>query len=180
MKLLLLCEQKLLIENGGKLEVQLKELGSKLESPLSAKDIIVKLLKALISTLLNPTVNSDDASFDSSGSAGSIDVGEKKGGCCRGIENLELWGVAVKWGSDFKFNSSVECCQACNAMCTGNDGPCLCDTWVFCGNKEACGSRFGEDFGFEGIASVRCHITRMTSWCNARDARIGFILPAWI
>ncbi|KAE8692992.1 hypothetical protein F3Y22_tig00110819pilonHSYRG00127 [Hibiscus syriacus] len=29
-------------------------------------------------------------------------------------------------------------------MCTGNDGPCLCDTWVFCGNKEAYGSRFGE------------------------------------
>ncbi|KAG2315261.1 hypothetical protein Bca52824_018383 [Brassica carinata] len=29
-------------------------------------------------------------------------------------------------------------------MCSGNDGPCLCDTWVFCGNKEACGSKFGE------------------------------------
>ncbi|MCD7470737.1 hypothetical protein HAX54_010838 [Datura stramonium] len=29
-------------------------------------------------------------------------------------------------------------------MCTGNHGPCLCDTWVFCGNKEACGDKFGE------------------------------------
>ncbi|KAF5734258.1 hypothetical protein HS088_TW16G00705 [Tripterygium wilfordii] len=29
-------------------------------------------------------------------------------------------------------------------MCTGDDGPCLCDTWVFCGNREACGSQFGQ------------------------------------
>lgn len=69
------------------------------------------------------------------------------GECCQGIENLELWGAAVKWGSEFKFNTSKECCEACKAMCTGNDGPCLCDTWVFCGNKDACGSRFGEVSG---------------------------------
>lgn len=31
-------------------------------------------------------------------------------------------------------------------------------------------------FGFEGIANVRCHITRMTLWCNAKDARIGKFL----
>ena len=68
----------------------------------------------------------------------------ENGECCRGIENLELWGAAVKWGSEFKFNSSEECCKACKAMCTGNDGPCLCDTWVFCGNQKACGSKFGE------------------------------------
>ncbi|KAF9687538.1 hypothetical protein SADUNF_Sadunf02G0103900 [Salix dunnii] len=30
------------------------------------------------------------------------------GGRCRGIEKLELWGAAVKWGSDHKFNSSEE------------------------------------------------------------------------
>jgi len=72
-------------------------------------------------------------------------VGEKNGGgCCRGIENLELWGSAVKWGSEFKFNTSQECCNSCKSMCTGKDGPCLCDTWVFCGNREACGSKFGE------------------------------------
>ncbi|GMN48304.1 hypothetical protein TIFTF001_017478 [Ficus carica] len=61
--------------------------------------------------------------------------------CCRGIEHLELWGEAVKWGSDFKVNSSEQCCLACKEMC---DGPCLCDSWVFCGNRQACGSRFGE------------------------------------
>ena len=71
-------------------------------------------------------------------------AGEENGACCRGIENMELWGNAVKWGSDFKFNSSEECCKACKAMCSGNDGPCLCDSWVFCGNREACGSKFGE------------------------------------
>lgn len=61
--------------------------------------------------------------------------------CCRGIEHLELWGEAVKWGSDFKVNSSEQCCLACKEMC---DGPCLCDSWVFCGNRQACGPRFGE------------------------------------
>ncbi|OMO95793.1 hypothetical protein CCACVL1_05268 [Corchorus capsularis] len=99
---------------------------------------------AVVSTLLNPGVNSQSSSFESLEVAGSGDLGEKKGECCRGIDNLELWGPAVKWGSEFKFNSSVECCQACKTMCNGNDGPCLCDTWVFCGNREACGSRFGE------------------------------------
>ncbi|GER28848.1 peptidyl-prolyl cis-trans isomerases [Striga asiatica] len=66
------------------------------------------------------------------------------GDCCKGIENLELWGAAVKWGSEFKLNSSQQCCQACKDMCTGNQGPCLCDSWVFCGNKEVCGEKFGE------------------------------------
>ncbi|KAG1354367.1 DNA excision repair protein ERCC-4 [Cocos nucifera] len=64
--------------------------------------------------------------------------------CCRGVEHLELWGAAVKWGTDHKFNTSRECCLACKAMCGGLDGPCLCDSWVFCGDKERCGSKFGE------------------------------------
>lgn len=71
-------------------------------------------------------------------------LGEENGGCCRGMDNLELWGSAVKWGSEFKFNSSEDCCKACKGMCSGNEGPCLCDSWVFCGNKEACGPKFGE------------------------------------
>ncbi|KZV58575.1 hypothetical protein F511_11909 [Dorcoceras hygrometricum] len=71
-------------------------------------------------------------------------MGQKGGDCCGGIEGVELWGSAVKWGTDFKFNTSGECCKACMAMCTGTDGPCLCDTWVFCENKEACGEKFGE------------------------------------
>lgn len=83
-------------------------------------------------------------------------VGEKTGGgCCRGIEDLELWGSAVKWGSDFKFNTSEGCCNACKAMCTGKDGPCLCDSWVFCGNRENCGSKFGEVY----------HLIRRVGFC---------------
>lgn len=80
------------------------------------------------------------------GNGGGVegDLGAENGVCCRGIANLELWGAAVKWGSEFKFNSSEECCKACKGMCSGGDGPCLCDTWVFCGNREACGSKFGE------------------------------------
>ena len=29
-------------------------------------------------------------------------------------------------------------------MCNGNDGSFLCDTWVFCGNREACGPKIIE------------------------------------
>ncbi|XP_050227460.1 uncharacterized protein LOC126677063 [Mercurialis annua] len=100
----------------------------------------------VLSVILNPNTsftNSDSKSLvlkeKSFGS--NVDDG---GECCRGIENLELWGDAVKWGSEFKLSSAKDCCQACKAMCNGNDGPCLCDSWVFCGNKESCGSQFGE------------------------------------
>lgn len=77
------------------------------------------------------------------GVLGTEEKEEEEEVCCRGIDHLELWGAAVKWGSDFKVNSSKECCMACKAMC-GGDGSCSCDSWVFCGNPEACGPRFGE------------------------------------
>lgn len=57
---------------------------------------------------------------------------------------MELWGSAVKWGTDHKFNDSKDCCNACKSMCSGEDGPCLCDSWVFCGDRERCGEKFGE------------------------------------
>ncbi|KAJ6955101.1 hypothetical protein NC652_006519 [Populus alba x Populus x berolinensis] len=69
---------------------------------------------------------------------------DTNGDCCRGIEHLELWGDAVKWGSEFKVNSSKDCCLACKGMCSDDSGPCLCDSWVFCGDKLACGDQFGE------------------------------------
>ncbi|BAT83468.1 hypothetical protein LR48_Vigan03g034200 [Vigna angularis] len=72
------------------------------------------------------------------------DEGPKEEQCCRGVENLELWGEAVKWGSEFVLNSSEECCMACKRMCNGEGGPCLCNSWVYCGDREACGPRFGE------------------------------------
>uniref|UniRef100_A0A1D1XUQ3 Peptidyl-prolyl cis-trans isomerase-like 3 n=1 Tax=Anthurium amnicola TaxID=1678845 RepID=A0A1D1XUQ3_9ARAE len=78
------------------------------------------------------------------GAAGEEDAEEERGDCCRGVENLELWGSAVKWGTDFKFNTSRECCKACKAMCHGGDGPCLCDSWVFCGDREKCKDKFGQ------------------------------------
>ncbi|XP_020203187.1 uncharacterized protein LOC109788774 isoform X2 [Cajanus cajan] len=64
--------------------------------------------------------------------------------CCRGVEHLELWGDAVKWGSEFRLNSSEECCMACKRTCSGEGGACLCNSWVYCGDREACGPRFGE------------------------------------
>lgn len=81
---------------------------------------------------------------DSDGINLERDNGNAGSQCCRGIPNLELWGPAVKWGTDHKFNSSEECCEACKAMCSVEDESCLCDSWVFCGNPKSCGSRFGE------------------------------------
>lgn len=107
-----------------------------------------------MSTVMRPSSFSADSLGNdddgSSGVHGGNSKVEKSGGgdCCKGIPNMELWGAAVKWGTDFKFNSSDQCCKACKAMCTGKDGPCLCDSWVFCGNKEACGEKFGEVSSF--------------------------------
>lgn len=73
------------------------------------------------------------------------DLARNEGECCKGIEKLELWGDAVKWGAEFRLNSSEECCKACKSMCRDDDGgSCLCNSWVFCGDREACGPRFGE------------------------------------
>lgn len=99
------------------------------------------IVYAVFSTLLRPQDHTLDSAVPSRDHS-RVDGGG--GGCCRGVDNLELWGPAVKWGTDFKFDSPGECCKACKAMCSGDDGPCLCDTWVFCGNKEACGPKFGE------------------------------------
>ncbi|KAF2299189.1 hypothetical protein GH714_030931 [Hevea brasiliensis] len=128
-------------------------MGRRLNDPEASRFTSLTLLLlgfiscALFYTILSLVLNAS-ANFTNSGSE-SLDLIEESsegndGGCCRGIDNLELWGAAVKWGSEFKFNSSRACCEACKAMCHGNDGPCLCDTWVFCGNKETCGSKFGE------------------------------------
>lgn len=73
------------------------------------------------------------------------DLRSKEQECCRGIEHLELWGDAVKWGTGFRFNSSDDCCKACKAKCR-DDEPCLCNSWVFCGDRKVCGPRFGEVF----------------------------------
>ncbi|OWM86375.1 hypothetical protein CDL15_Pgr021461 [Punica granatum] len=107
-----------------------------------------------MSNVRRPTTHSSASSshFDDNGDGdygfykmATADEASGGGGeCCRGIEHLELWGPAVKWGANFKLNSPAECCRACEAMCGGNGGPCLCDSWVFCGDREACGSQFGE------------------------------------
>lgn len=104
------------------------------------------LVYAVVSAVVTTRGTSSDLEHGSLVENGEAvgNLGGGNRGCCRGIENLELWGAAVKWGSEFKFNNSEDCCNACKAMCTGKDGPCLCDTWVFCGNRETCGSKFGE------------------------------------
>uniref|UniRef100_A0A7N0VL40 PPIase cyclophilin-type domain-containing protein n=1 Tax=Kalanchoe fedtschenkoi TaxID=63787 RepID=A0A7N0VL40_KALFE len=105
------------------------------------------LVYAFLSVVLKPDNSSSISEFDHLGgdkNGNLVGSGGQNGGCCRGIEHLELWGAAVKWGSEFKVDTAEQCCHACKGMCSGDDGPCLCDSWVFCGNKEACGPKFGE------------------------------------
>jgi len=95
----------------------------------------------------------------------SVEIeGPTEGQCCQGVEHLELWGDAVKWGSEFMLNSSEECCMACKRMCTGEGGPCLCNSWVYCGDKEACGPRFGEvSLHFFWFATARFNLSYVAS-----------------
>lgn len=69
--------------------------------------------------------------------------GELTSDCCRGTEHLELWGKVVKSGSNHFVNTSEECCNACKDMCP-DDSPCLCNSWVFCGDRRLCKDKFGE------------------------------------
>ncbi|CAL4928549.1 unnamed protein product [Urochloa decumbens] len=65
--------------------------------------------------------------------------------CCRGVEGLELWGPAVKWGSNHRLPSAAACCASCKAMCPHPEGgACRCDSWVFCGDERRCKDRLGE------------------------------------
>ncbi|XP_038895647.1 uncharacterized protein LOC120083824 isoform X2 [Benincasa hispida] len=93
---------------------------------------------------IRPTSVEVSSTSDFVNNGGFFKSGENSEECCRGIDHLELWGDAVKWGSDFKLNSSRECCLACKAMCDDQIGRCLCDSWVFCGDAKACGPNFGE------------------------------------
>lgn len=97
------------------------------------------VLKSTGNTAINQVL---DLVENDSGGSGAEEIEEEV--CCRGFEHLELWGDAVKWGAKHKMNSSRECCMACKGMCGSNGGPCLCNSWVFCGNRDACGPRFGE------------------------------------
>ncbi|KAM2565066.1 hypothetical protein TB1_007745 [Malus domestica] len=86
--------------------------------------LVVLVSCALVYTFVSAVLKPSDASSFSEGfselesltlveKGGGVGVkGESGGGCCRRTENLELWGAAVKWGSEFKFSSSEECCKA--------------------------------------------------------------------
>ena len=73
------------------------------------------LVYAFLFAVLRPRVDSLVLKLDASTLVGEnrrsgTEVGRDR--CCKEIKNLELWGLAVKWGSNFKFNSSKECCMA--------------------------------------------------------------------
>lgn len=51
----------------------------------------------------------------------------------------ELPGDVVQWGADHKQTTAAACCAACKAQHAQG-----CNTWVYCGNASACGTRHRE------------------------------------
>lgn len=102
--------------------------------------------------------------------------------CCRGIEGLELWGPAVKWGSNHRLPSAAACCASCKAMCPHpEDDACRCDSWVFCGDERRCKDRLGEVspsvsnsqfpfFIYPSVSSARCLLL------HHRSSTLGLLL----
>ncbi|KAF3320073.1 hypothetical protein FCM35_KLT22321 [Carex littledalei] len=43
---------------------------------------------------------------------------------------------------------------ASKAACPGPGNQCLCNTWVFCGDKDQCKDKFGENAQFTGLAVI--------------------------
>ncbi|XP_076916827.1 uncharacterized protein LOC143576674 [Bidens hawaiensis] len=70
---------------------------------------------------------------------------QESDGCCQGLEGVQLWGHDVN-GNPLRFDSANDCCKACIATChnNGHSGPCLCDSWSFCGDKESCTDSYGK------------------------------------
>ena len=112
------------------------------DGPRGARPILVVILIAAAATLLALAYSSFPSASRATTASSSMAVAPTDDGCCRGLEGRELWGPAVKWGSDHRLLSAAACCESCKAMCKAND--CRCDSWVFCGDKKRCGQRFGE------------------------------------
>lgn len=68
---------------------------------------------------------------------------ETGSGLCQGIQNWELWGPATLAGDKNKQPSAEKCCASCRARCE-TAAMCRCDSWVYCGDKEACKGQFQE------------------------------------
>ena len=50
---------------------------------------------------------------------------------CNKLENTEMWGDLVKWGSTNKKDSWQECCEDCRTTTSPLGVPC--NVWVYCG-----------------------------------------------
>jgi hypothetical protein len=53
---------------------------------------------------------------------------------CHVMPRTELPGDVVRWGADHLQATAAACCAACSALAG-------CNTWVWCGNGSACGSK---------------------------------------
>ena len=58
---------------------------------------------------------------------------------CRGRAHTELEGGVVKWGSNNIVADAAACCEACRSSEAKG-----CNVWVFCGDRDKCGDRFGQ------------------------------------
>eukprot|EP00884_Botryococcus_braunii_P021976 jgi/Botrbrau1/8462/Bobra.0237s0079.1 len=63
-------------------------------------------------------------------------------GQCIELPNTDYWGDAVKWGQENKKFSAQECCESCRTFRPPSDDSPSCNVWVWCGDKERCGTQF--------------------------------------
>ncbi len=69
---------------------------------------------------------------------------------CNVAWNAEYWGDPLVWGSTHHTDSAAECCAACHAhqLAVARGGldkglnSTVCNTWVYCGDKERCGDMY--------------------------------------
>jgi hypothetical protein len=95
---------------------------------------------------------SSSSSQESSAHVAKISVDEDGApGCCKGLENTELWSEAVNRGNDFLLDSTRACCGACKA------NP-RCNSWVYCADQAKCVSNYRQvTFFLIGQSTLRLH-----------------------
>mmetsp|Transcript_16133 Transcript_16133/g.22284 ORF Transcript_16133/g.22284 Transcript_16133/m.22284 type:complete len:350 (-) Transcript_16133:166-1215(-) len=58
---------------------------------------------------------------------------------CHVLDHTELAGEVVLWGEGNKVDDAANCCSMCSKF---DQKGKVCNVWVWCGNKDICGSKF--------------------------------------
>ena len=65
-------------------------------------------------------------------------------GQCFVYKRADLWGDALNNGATNKLTSAAECCNQCSMAKNVGEGQAPCNVWVFCGDRQWCGTQYGQ------------------------------------